>query len=365
MKLLFYIKQLGGGGAERVMAMLINGLIERGYQIALATNTEMLSGHNAYHIDPRVELYNLHQGIPAIEKTALDKVKRYCRFLINERSIARKARPDIVISFLTDLNHDVIFALLGLKLPIICSEHTNVLVKIDKKTSICRELMYPLADAITVLTRHDYLLWKNKKNIVRMPNPCYCSGIAHNIYREKVVLAVGSVHRWNIKGFDNLIRSWSRICHKFPEWRLQIAGGGPDEDFKFLDRQVKELNCINVDFLGFRTDVSNVMSRSAIYVLSSRYEGLPMSLIEAMDAGCCCVSFDVQTGPRDIIKNGYDGVLVKNQNIEAMAEALSYVISNDEVRTLMSQRAPISIKRFDIYRVLDRWEILFRKVQKR
>lgn len=353
---------MNGGGAERVLSMLVNAHAERGDDVVLATRTDLKF---TYEINSHVKLVNMYEGIPLVENGFKDKVFRYYRRIKNIRAITKSEKPDVAVSFLTDLNHDVIFSLLGTGIPLICSEHTNVSHKLDLKTAVCRRIMYPFASAITVLTHRDYLIWKRRYcNVVRMPNPCYCHTIKTYEGREQSVLAVGGIGRWKIKGFDNLLRSWSKLCHENEDWKLKIAGGGNDEAFSYLKKMASELNCINIEFLGFRTDVFDLMKQSQLYVLSSRYEGLPMALIEAMDAGCCCVSFDVITGPSDIIRHQYNGLLAKNQDVDDLAYCLNRVMNNNQEKELYASRAAQGVLKYDISSVLARWDILFNKVIK-
>ena len=126
-----------------------------------------------------------------------------------------------------------------------------------------------------------------------------------------------------------------------------------------------EYNCTNYEFLGFRSDINDLMLSSAVFCLSSRFEGLPMVLIEAMNSGCCCVSFDCFTGPSEIIRNGKNGVLVESQNVIEMAGALRQVMNNETLRHHFSEMAPQSVKQYSSERVLRRWKILFDKILKK
>ena len=125
-----------------------------------------------------------------------------------------------------------------------------------------------------------------------------------------------------------------------------------------------ESSCsINVAFLGFRIDIATLMQKSAIFALSSRFEGLPMALLEAMQAGCCCVSFDCETGPNEIIQNEVNGLLVPAQNIDRLADALEKVISEQKLREYFSSKArdAVDCKYSEDY-VMTRWNNLFSKI---
>lgn len=361
-RILFFIASLAGGGAERVLATLANAFAGQGKQVFVATYSSIES---AYDLSPDIQRrIVLDENAPKTTRSVLSKIYwRWWKFR-KIRTITKAVSPDLVISFVTPTNNDVLFSLLGLRIPVVVCEHTNVLRSYSKKTTFYRQLMYPFASAITVLTRHDYNLWKNKyRNVVYMPNPVELShlDVTRSEERNKTILAVGTVSSWKIKGFDNLLRCWGNLCDRFPDWTLSIVGKGDSESMCYLQSIIKEHNCKNVVFLGFRKDVREIMQASAIFCLSSRFEGLPMVLIEAMEAGCCCVAFDCKTGPKEIIKKDC-GLLVENQNIEDLATKLSLVMSDSELRNRYSKNASKSIKDYSIDRIVNRWNILFSKL---
>ena len=364
-RILFFIATLAGGGAERVLATLANAFVRQGRQVFIATYSSIES---AYDLSPDIQRFVvLDEKAPNTTRWFLSKIRwRWWKFR-KIRSITKSVSPDVVISFVTPTNNDVLFSLLGLRIPVVVCEHTNVLRSYSKKTTFYRKLMYPFASAITVLTRHDYNLWKNKyRSVVYMPNPIELahSDIVSCSERKKTVLAVGTVSSWKIKGFDNLLRCWGKLCHSFPDWTLSIVGKGDDESIHYLETIISDCGCDNVAFLGFRKDVRDIMQSSAIFCLSSRFEGLPMVLIEAMEAGCCCVAFDCKTGPKEIIKKDC-GLLVVDQNIEDLANKLSLVMSDGSIRNRYSANAHKSIKEYSLDRIMRRWQILFFKLIKK
>lgn len=364
MKILFYIHALSSGGAERVMATLANHFAERGDEVVISCDASIAK---KFPISDKVKIYDHRQGCYDTKLRQKLSLLRILHTFRNMRAIERKFVPDVAISFITTFNIYTIFALITRKVPVVVSEHTHVGVKLCFREWLGREITYPFAKAVTVLTRRDYQLWQKRyPGVVRMPNPC--ESIIETPYevrdREKAVLAAGRVTSWEIKGFDNLIRSWCKICHDFPDWKLKIAGSTDDESSSYLEHIVDENNGCNVEFLGFRDDVYDLMSRSEVYVLSSRREGLPMTLIEAMSKGCCCVSFDVETGPSEIISHNKNGIIVKNQDVDEMATALRMVMRDDKLRHQLGKEATQAVKQFEVWNVIRRWDILFKKICK-
>lgn len=361
MKILFYIHAIDGGGAERVLCTIANRFVNDGHGVIIATN---IHKPIVYHIDEKVTLQDLFEKIPAY-KSLISKIANAIRLRNNIRKIVIGYKPDIIIAFMAGMGCRVIFSTIGLGIPIIVSEHTNINRNLGKVLEIKKRMLYPFASCITVLTRHDYRLWNKRfKNVVYMPNPIKLDDTSLASEKEKTVLAVGRVDQWYIKGFDNLIRCWARLCHKYPDWRLKIAGAYRDDTLDMLSRLIKDMGCKNVEFLGFCQNVKQIMEQTEIFCLSSRVEGLPMALIEAMNAGCCCVSFDVQTGPREIIQNGRSGLIAKNQDNEDLIEKLSAVMADEQYRHELSSNAKASVKKYSEDRIVHRWNILFNKLIK-
>lgn len=356
MKILFYIHGITGGGGERVLSILANEFASRGEDVSIATD---IKTPFAYEINEKVKLYDLYKEC-SVNKNIFYRIHNSIQIRKNIRRIAKQEKPDIIVAFMSALGCSVIASTLGLGIPVVLSEHTNVSRNLGKLLDIKRRVLYPLANAITILTRYDMKLWKDKfENVVYMPNPVSLKEANDDLNKEKTVLAVGRVNQWKIKGFDNLLKCWAKLCQLYPDWKLKIAGDADENALKQLNALAHELGCCNYEFLGFRHDVYELMKHSEVFCLSSRTEGLPMALIEAMNAGCCCVSFDVLTGPREIIQHGKSGMIAKNQDNEDLIECLKMVMSDEILRKRLASNAPRSIMRYSTDRIINRWYILF------
>ena len=357
MKLAFFIHGLSGGGAERVMSIVANGLATRGHDVHIVMVYS--SKEPVFEINPDVKVDSISYNWERIKNKFFRAI--YCKIFCfhHIRRITKEIKPDIAITFLSALNPIIIFSLLGLRVPVIASEHTTVTRKEPFSVWFPRMLMYPFADAITVLTQRDYNLWKKKyKQLYYLPNPRVPSPKIEGKERKKIILAVGRVMGWKVKGFDTLINCWYGIKDRFPDWSCEIAGDYNQEAIVALQKELipGALDCVH--FLGFRSDVRELMRESEVFCLTSRVEGFGMVLLEAMDAGCCCVSFDVPSGPGEIIDDNVSGFLVKNQNIDDLKEKLSIVMSDSELRQRFSEAAPKSIEKYNVEHILNRWEAL-------
>ena len=199
-----------------------------------------------------------------------------------------------------------------------------------------------------------------KVNVKVMPNPCtFEPNVLEGLEKNKTILAVGSLDRYHHKGFDNLIDIADRVLRKRPEWKLKIIGGG-DQGLKFLQEKVEKLNLQDsIIFTGFRTDVKEIMAQSEVFILSSRYEGLPMVLLEAMSQGMACIAYDCKTGPSDIIVDNKNGILVEDQNLDQMSIQLANLLDDQNLRESLSENGINSLKNFSIDSVISKWEVLF------
>lgn len=366
MKILLVVHAIKGGGAERVAVNLANKFVKDGHEVALSCDTQYPF---AYSVDKKISIHNHREGCDSTHFWSKYKWYRFARMERNYRIVANKVNPDVIISFMTEMNIYLLLSLIGTKYPIIVTEHTNVERMAGRFNKIMYKYTYPFAAAVTVLTHYDLKKWRKRfRNVVCMPNPIPIEKdpkVYNNRDRNKVVLAAGRVDAWNVKGFDNLIRVWNLIYSHFPGWELHIAGNYEECSKAYLESLMDHGAYDSIKFIGFRKDIGKVMSQSEIFVLSSRWEGLPMGLMEAMNQGCCCVAFDVKTGPSDIIKNYKSGILVKNQDVDELAVSLSKVIENYQLRQRLANNAHESVLKFSEEAISQRWYLLFDKILKK
>lgn len=360
MKIDFLISSLVPGGAERVLVLMAN---------SLARNTKnevsvivLYKRNESYPLDPAVKKIELKQSKFILNYTLCSIVN------LSNYYLKKSRRPNVLISFLTTTNFIGIIVAKFFSIKIIAQEHISFSGYGGDNnfiTKVTRKYLYKRADAVTVLTSHDVSHYqKLGVEVCVMPNPCSFKPITENSHhRDKVFLAVGNLNRYHHKGFDNLISFMGPIFDKYPDWRLKIAGSG-DKGLKYLSELAKEKNILDkIIFTGFTDNISEVMYNSSIFILPSRFEGLPMVLLEAMSQGMACIAYDCVTGPSDIIIDNENGLLIDDQNIEKMQLGLSKLIVNKELRETLAKKGIKSLDKYDIDAITNRYEILFDKLE--
>ncbi len=157
------------------------------------------------------------------------------------------------------------------------------------------------------------------------------------------------------KGFDLLLRAFAQCAATYSDWTLRLLGEGAEE--KNLRALASELGIGDqVEFAGLVRNAHVVLHRADLFVLSSRFEGMPNALLEAMACGLPVVSFDCPSGPRDVIRHGVDGLLVPPENVEDLATALDQLMSSESERKRLGSSARAVVERFSLERVLRMWD---------
>lgn len=177
----------------------------------------------------------------------------------------------------------------------------------------------------------------------------------------KRIIAVGRIcHQ---KGFDRLAEIWAKISKDLPDWKITIYGGGGESEIQLLIETAKSFG-IN-DSFEIKPPVKNITEeylKSSILVMTSRYEGLPMVLLEAQTVGLPAIAFNCKCGPTDVIDNGKNGILIKDGDADGFANALLKLASDYGLRCDMQRHAMAKSKSYDKKSIMDIWEKLFMEV---
>ncbi|MFB7370474.1 glycosyltransferase family 4 protein [Streptomyces sp. NPDC056222] len=217
---------------------------------------------------------------------------------------------------------------------------------------------YKDVDRMLALTREDADLWIRQRfdHVGAMPNPLPFFPDEPSPRSAKVVVSIGRLHEE--KGVDLLLEAWSEVAPKHPDWTLRLYGSGEEE--AALKKQSEQLGLTSsVEWMGRTSDVPGVLKDSSLFALSSRGEGFPLALMEAMATAVPCVAFDVAPGVREIITDGENGLVVPPGNTAEFARKLDKLISDQELRDRMGEAARVDIQRYSTDEIVARWENLF------
>lgn len=362
MKIDFIISSLRGGGAERVLALIVNKLAEnKNNEISVITFYE--EKDEDYRLPPSVKKIQLKASKYIKNQTIKNTIEliKYYKSKTN--------RPDIIISYITLTNLIAIIVAKIYSIKIIAEEHNSYLNYMEGTKQISKftkKYIYRKADLVTVLTSFDVEFYKSHGvNVQVVPNPSSFHPITDNSHsRERSILAVGNLNRYHHKGLDNLIILIAPILKKYPGWKLIIAGSGDENiGLNHLTKLAIENNVIDkIEFIGFVKNISKIMHQSSIFILPSRFEGLPMVLIEAMSQGMACISYDCKTGPSDIIEDNVNGLLIEDQNMIKMQDGLYNLIESESLRQRLSENGIKSLSKYNISRITEHYQKLIEKL---
>lgn len=367
-RVLIFINSLTVGGAERVAVSLSGFLAAHGHPTTVVT----LRGRERdfYELDAGVDRISLDLGQAS---RGIGKVSATLKRIRALRAVIRTQETDVVIGMVSEPAVLAILACLGLPARAVVSERNYPGRKsVDRPWALLRRLCYPLADAHVAQTRKgaDWLRRHTAArrvhvvpNSVRWPLPAGAPEIRPAAFLDsgdRVVLAVGS--KASQKGFDLLVEAFASAAAGRPDWHLVVlglppAGDAGDTDAERLRRQAEEAGVHGrVHCPGRAGNMTDWYERADIFVLSSRYEGFPNALLEAMAGGRASIAFDCETGPADIIEHDSNGLLVPAEDTPALAEALAALMDDPERRARLGRTALAVRERFAEERVLGGWK---------
>lgn len=364
------------GGADRVIAEKANWLAEHGHEIAIITDTQM-GREPVFPLSPKVRLIDLAVDFSQeyghgflVRIWMYYKLMRQYRRMVTD--VLMKDRPDIVIStlgrdisFITKIKdgskkigeaHTTKHFIRNFHL----LEQRNVIFKyLTKFFRWHMDRQVNRLDALVVLTTQDQHDWGDKIPIYVIPNSFPFYPDKPSLCENKQAIIVG---RYNsAKGYNYLIDAWKIVYQKHPDWIINIFGSG-----EYKDRVRKQIQDNGLqDVVIMNNPIDHIMEeylKSSIYVMSSVFEGFAMVLLEAMSCGLPCVSFDCPYGPRNVITDGVDGILVEYLNSQALADNICKLIENEELRKRMGNNGRRNVLRFSREMIMPQWVELFKSL---
>ena len=353
------------GGMERVLANKANYLARHGYEIVVVT-TDQRGAQPFFLLEPGIR--NIDLGINYDEnngKSFLNKLLHYplkqYRHKKRLKAVLMTERPDVTVSM---FNNDADF------IPSIKDGSAKVLeihFSKFKRLQYGRKGVWKLADRwrskqdektvrkfdrFVVLTEEDKAYWGNLPNIMVIPNAISGIPAGTALLANKRVIAVG---RYTYqKGFERLVDAWHLLASRFPDWKLDIIGEG--EERPLLEQRIHFYGLDGQVTLTRPTqEIGKVYQEASILASSSRYEGLPMVLLEAQAFGLPIVAFQCKCGPKDIVSDGMNGYLVPEGDTAGMARRLEILMKDEDLRKRMGLKAKESALRFNEETIMKKW----------
>ncbi|MCM5663416.1 glycosyltransferase family 4 protein [Galbibacter mesophilus] len=365
MRLVYITNQIcGPGGLERVLSVKTAYLINTyGYEIHIITLNQKTKT-TFYDFHPEIKYHNIEA-----KGNSLQYAKSYISGL---REYVKAIKPSFISVCDDGLKGFFVPIFLKKPCPMIYERHVskNIENKSQSK-SFLKKLQLNAKfrmmnfgarfyDSFVVLTDGNKKEWPTK-NMVVIPNPLPFYPETASEVTSKKIISVGKLAPQ--KGYDLLIEAWAKIAPMFPEWKVSIFGKGNEETK--LKTLIKEYSLENSFSIYPPTqEIQEKYLGASLYVMSSRFEGFGMVLIEAMACGLPCVSFDCPFGPSDIISHNDDGLIAKNGNVDDLAEKMTFLIENSEQRKKMGTKAKENVRKYLPENIVRQWHELFNSLTK-
>lgn len=361
------------GGVERVLTLKANYFAEQfGYDITIIL-TEGKGKPLYYPLSNKITVINLDIGFEELWTCSfikkifvyLKKQRRYKKALSNE---LMRIRPDITDSLLRrEINFITKIKDGSKKIGELHVNRANYRNFNANETNWFKDLFAKFwmqnlirklkkLDRFVVLTNEDKASWTELNNVVAIHNPISFKTVSISSLDKKRVIAVGRYHYQ--KGFDLLLQSWKRVESQCPDWELVVFGDGNRIEYEQL-RDSLGIDKSRCHLNAPTSQIQKEYTDSSVFVVSSRFEGLSMALLEAAACGLPIVSFACPCGPRDVITDGVDGLLVEKENVDALANSLVKVMNSSGLRQKMSNAIQKKAESFQIENIAIRWKQLF------
>lgn len=362
MRVMLLISSMVTGGAQRVMSLLANRWAAQGWEVTLATLAT--SADDFYPLHPSIRRVGL--GLE-IDSTGPLNALANNRARVNAlRRLIAESRPQVILSFQDRMNVLTLLAARGTGVPVVVSERVDPRVHaIGKLWNVLRRRTYPWASRVVAQTS-SVAEWLQRlvarEKIAVVPNPAEAaSASASENLRERIglnestriVLGVGRFVPQ--KGFDLLVDAFAQAARDRGDWHLVILGDGPERERLALLAASHHI-ADRVHLPGYVQEPRRYLEQIDLFVLSSRYEGFPNALLEAMAAGAAVIACDCPSGPRDIVDSGSDGLLVTPENAARLADAMSRLMDDAAERRRLGDRARMVTERFGFDRVARMWD---------
>jgi len=337
--IMFYYSSMQRGGAERVISSLANDFVRRGAEVSILVLDDKPS---RYPLDARVHFINLCANKSS--SNVLTAVRNNLRRMMLTRKTFQNKRPDVVVCFGINNLAFALAAKSGLSIKTIGSERSNPFrTDVGRFWTKMKQLLSPYADGYIFSTEgaRTYYPEKTREKSVVIPNGVFADTMPDIVPKlserwQKTVCSTGRLQP--VKGFDVLIDAFWRFRQRFPDYTLHIYGEGKQR--AVLEKLVREKGLENHAFLeGYVDDIPAALCRHTMFAFTSRHEGMPNGLIEALACGLPCVAANCDFGPSDLIQHEENGLLVPVGDAEATANAMARIAANSGFADKLARNA--------------------------
>lgn len=352
-KICFLIGNINhSGGTERVTTLIANELSKSNYQVTILSLWD--GDQPFFSLEDGIDFFSLFPQQISMRKFFFPAVLKIRQFCIDHQIDTLVVVDSISCVF-------TVPALLGLNINHVCWEHFNLKVNLGSRfRDLGRWMAAKWCDKIITLTERDKEFWDKKfglasvNKVIAIANPSPFPLQDHVPSLEyKNILCVGRLTYQ--KGFDLLIPAWAKIADSLVDWKITIVGTGEDEEMlkqMAIDYNVDQ----SIDFVGQQKNMDQFYRAASFFCMSSRFEGLPMVLLEAQSYGLPIVAFDCDTGPAEVIENGKNGYLVKSEGIWDLSRAIVQEIESEDYKQQINIGKSLN-SRFEMDRILIKWNI--------
>ncbi|MFV8346841.1 glycosyltransferase family 4 protein [Flavobacterium sp. ZB4P13] len=360
MKLLYIVPNINNeGGVARVLSIKANYLVEKlGYEVHILTQNEGFSPL-FYSFNSNIIFHDL-----LLKGNFFQFFNSFAKGL---KSKIKAIQPNVIIVCDNGLKAYFIPFILKNKVPLVLEMHSSKFIeervlKNDFLTKVRSGFLYFFKktgikkyDRFVVVTSESIAEW-NINNTIVIPNPLWFTSEKSSALENKKVIAVGR-HTYE-KGFDRMLQIWKKVVVKHPDWMLEIYGKTSENvNLRLLAENLNISD--NVVFYEPVQDIDKKYSEDSFCLMTSRFEGFGMVLIEAMASGLPCIAYDCPCGPRGIISENEDGFLIENGNESDYVKAIETLIENTTLRREMGKRAKLSSEKYNIDAIMETWNQLF------
>ena len=379
MKLIYCTHSLcNPGGMERVLVNKVTYLVEKLHWDVSIVTTDQKKRPVFYPLPQRVRMTDLE--INYSDDNSKHPVGKIIGYLFKRRTHRKrltaflmKEKADIVVSLYPSESSFIpkikdgskkVLELHYCKFFRLQYGRGGLLGLIDRWRTKQDERIVSRFDKFVVLTNEDKGYWGNLPNIEVIPNAAMNMGRHFSDVSAHRVIAVGRLDYQ--KGFDRLIQVWRLIqeCDEFKDWHLDIFGQG--EWHGMLQKMINDFGLERTARINLPTNqIGDEYARSSLIVMTSNYEGFGMVLVEAMACGVPAIAFDCKCGPKDIINNNVNGILVHNGDIQGLADAMMRLMKDEGLRKRMSEEAKKVVDTYSEETVMKQWTKLFESLIKK